>query len=218
MRHPAFSLTAQLIFPLSSFSSYCLPGVQVPPFYSHLGCPHSPSPFLQRLIKLHLSLSKNLTLPSLSQPPLHRDLSSEGTAYAREHVQAHCNFQQTFNLNIKSPTQSLNPAFTETENFLGETVHQPSQPSWQNQRDHPVRQKKNENSVFNIIYSKLTVCISHHIFLNCSSGKYKLQKYRTQYSKYIEHVVSLFFFFFQSIVQWNISFSKPGFGLFGKCC
>lgn len=43
---------------------------------------------------------------------------------------------------------------------------------------------------------KLTVCISHHIFLNCSSGKYKLQKYRTQYSKYIEHVASLSFLFF----------------------
>lgn len=77
-----------------------------------------------------------------------------------------------------------------------------------------MRQEKNENSAFNIIYSKLTVCISHHIFLNCSSGKYKLQKYRTQYSKYIEHVVSLsffLFFFFKSIVQWNISFFQTRF-------
>ena len=37
-----------------------LPGVQVPPFCNHPGCPRSPSPFLQPLIKLHLSLSKNL--------------------------------------------------------------------------------------------------------------------------------------------------------------
>lgn len=60
MRHPAFFPTAQLMFSLSSSSSYCLPGVQVPPFCNNLRCPGSPSAFLQTLIKLCLALSKNL--------------------------------------------------------------------------------------------------------------------------------------------------------------
>lgn len=59
------------------------------PILQPSGCPYSSSPFLQPLIKPLLALSKKSALPSLSQPLLPRDVSSEGTAYAQENVQSH---------------------------------------------------------------------------------------------------------------------------------
>lgn len=162
----------------SSSSPSCLPGAQI--------LPHSFLSFstTTRLTSAENSPLQEPALQSPSQPVFTRTSPTDGKSLPAIPIQLH--------LSTEPPTPNLSSAFTET-NLPGRSGV-PAQPG-RAPRDHPARQE-NENSVFNTIYSKLTVCyFTSHISKPLIRKNISCKNTECSTEKYIERGVSFFFFF-----------------------